>query len=114
LSLSVLGLVLLAALCHATWNAFVKASDDRLAGLASNNLIGAASGLLSIPFVQPPDAEGWLLLAASLPVHILYKYLLARSYERGDLTQIYPVLRGIALLMVFVIALILLLEGMAG
>jgi drug/metabolite transporter (DMT)-like permease len=41
LSLSVLGLVLLAALCHATWNAFVKASDDRLAGLASINLIGA-------------------------------------------------------------------------
>jgi len=41
LSLSVLGLVLLAALCQGTWNAFVKASDDRLAGLASINLIGA-------------------------------------------------------------------------
>jgi uncharacterized membrane protein len=34
-------LVLLAALYQGTWNAFVKASDDRLAGLASINLIGA-------------------------------------------------------------------------
>ena len=114
MSLSVLGLVLLAALCHATWNAFVKASDDRLAGLASINLIGAASGLLLMRFVQPPDAEGWLLLAASVPVHILYKFLLARSYGRGDLTQIYPVVRGVAPLMVFVIALILLRERMAA
>lgn len=114
MSLSVLGLVLLAALCHATWNAFVKASDDRLASLASINLIGAATGLLLMPLVQPPDAEGWLLLAASVPVHILYKFLLARSYGRGDLTQNYPVVPGVAPLMVFVIALILLRERMTA
>ena len=41
MSLSFLGLVLLAALCQGTWNAFVKASDNRLAGLVSINLIGA-------------------------------------------------------------------------
>jgi len=41
--LSVIGLVLLAACCHAIWNAYVKVSEDRLAGLVSINLRGALS-----------------------------------------------------------------------
>ena len=49
MSLGVVVLVLLEALCHATWNAFVKASDDRLADLAAINPVGAATGLLTIP-----------------------------------------------------------------
>jgi drug/metabolite transporter (DMT)-like permease len=112
MSPSVLGWVLLAALCHATWNAYVKASDDRLAGLVSINLIGAVSGLLMMPFVSSPDAAGWMLLAVSVPVHILYKFLLAVAYGRGELTQIYPVVRGVAPLTVWVIALVLLGERM--
>ena len=105
--------MLLAALCHATWNACVKASDDRLAGLVSINLIGATAGLLMVPFVPPPDATGWLLIAASVPVHILYKFLLAIAYGRGELTQVYPVVRGVAGLTVWAIALLLLKERMA-
>lgn len=110
--LDIVGLVLLAALCHATWNAFVKASDDRLAGLVSINLIGAVSGLIMMPFVPLPDVTGWLLIAVSVPVHILYKFFLARSYGHGELTQIYPVVRGVAPFMVFGIALVVLQERM--
>jgi drug/metabolite transporter (DMT)-like permease len=110
---SVLGLVLLAALCHATWNVFVKASDDRLAGLVSINLIGAMAGTLMVPFVPLPDATGWMLIAVSVPVHFLYKLLLARAYGRGELTRIYPVVRGVAPLTVWAIALLLLGERMA-
>jgi len=105
--------VLLAALCHATWNAVVKAGDDRLAGLVSINLIGATAGLVMMPFVSPPDATGWMLLAVSVAVHLLYKFLLATAYGRGDLTQVYPVVRGVAPLTVWVIALLLLGERMA-
>ena len=64
--LSVIGLVLLAACCHAIWNAYVKVSEDRLAGLVSINLIGAASGLLMIPFVPVPDAATWTLIGLSV------------------------------------------------
>jgi drug/metabolite transporter (DMT)-like permease len=110
--MNVVGLVVLAALFHATWNTFVKVSDDRLASLVSINLIGAASGLLLMPFVTPPDGMGWLLIALSVPVHLLYKFLLALSYERGDLSQIYPIVRGMAPLMVFGAALIVLEEQM--
>ena len=56
MNLGVVVLVLLAALCHATWNAFVKASDDRLADLAAINPVGAATGLLTIPGHRCPAA----------------------------------------------------------
>jgi drug/metabolite transporter (DMT)-like permease len=108
--LSVVGLVLLAALCHAIWNAYVKVSEDRLAGLVSINLIGAASGLLMIPFVPVPDTTGWMLIGLSVPVHIFYKLLLAKAYGRGDLTLVYPVVRGVAPLAVWMIALLALRE----
>ena len=60
---SVIGLVLLAALCYAIWNAYVKVTEDRLAGLMSINLTGAASGLLMIPFV--PVVKGSCLRRSS-------------------------------------------------
>ena len=103
MSLSVLGLVLLAALCHATWNAFVKANDDHVAGLATISLIGAAVGLLMVFLVPRPDATGWLLLAASVLFHLLYKLLLPVDYEKGGLTLVYPVVCGVAPLMVWAI-----------
>ncbi len=111
--LTVVGLVLVAACCHAVWNAYVKVSEDRLAGLVSINLIGAASGLLMIPFVPVPDAETWLLIGLSVPVHIFYKLLLARAYRHGDLTQVYPVVRGVAPLAVWAIALLALSERLS-
>jgi len=110
---SVIGLVLLAACCHAIWNAYVKVSEDRLAGLVSINLIGATSGLLMIPFVPVPDADVWMLIGLSVPVHIFYKLLLARAYRHGDLTQIYPVVRGVAPLAVWAIALLMLSERLS-
>lgn len=111
--LSVIGLVLLTACCHAIWNAYVKVSEDRLAGLVSINLVGAVSGLLIIPFVPVPDAENWMLIGLSVPVHIFYKLLLARAYRHGDLTQIYPVVRGVAPLAVWAIALLMLSERLS-
>jgi uncharacterized membrane protein len=111
--LTVIGLVLLAACCHAIWNAYVKASEDRLAGLVSINLTGAASGPLMIPFVPAPDAETWTLIGLSVPVHIFYKLLLAKAYRHGDLTQVYPVVRGVAPLAVWMIALLILSERLS-
>lgn len=111
--LSVIGLVLVAACCHAIWNAYVKMTDDRLAGLVSINLMGAASGLLMIPFVPVPDASTWALIGLSVPVHIFYKLLLAKAYRHGDLTQVYPVVRGVAPLAVWLIALLMLGERLS-
>src|SRR5258705_206900 len=48
--LSLYGLVLLAAVAHAAWNALVKNSGDRLLMMAAIRLVGLSLGLALRPF----------------------------------------------------------------
>jgi len=95
-----LGLVLLAALSHAGWNALVKADEDRLASLAAMLLASAAlSAPVAVLIARPaPAAWPWLLL--SVAVHLVYCVLLLRAYRYGDLSHVYPIARGLGPLLV--------------
>ncbi|MDF2095268.1 DMT family transporter [Fodinicurvata sp. CAU 1616] len=96
----VLPLVLLAAALHATWNALVKAGGDRLAVQA---LVMLAPGLVAAPFLlflPLPAAAALPFLVASVIIHIAYNGLLAAAYQQGDLSQVYPIARGSAPLLV--------------
>lgn len=92
----VFALVLLAALFHALWNAGVKGSSDRglVLGLVSLShvLLGGAAAFF-LPF---PPAEAWPFIVASTIIHFLYYFLLFHSYRLGDLSQVYPIARGLA------------------
>ncbi len=91
-----LTLVLSAAVLHATWNALVKASGDRavvLAAVACMHAVGGA-GLLII--ADPPSLESWIAILASTAIHYAYYALLFQAYRLGDLSQVYPISRGIA------------------
>lgn len=90
----VVGLVLLAAVMHAAWNALVKVSDDRVAVLVGVSAVGGAAGLAAIPFVALPAAASWPFLVLSTAIHIGYYLFLLRAYAVGDLSQVYPVARG--------------------
>jgi drug/metabolite transporter (DMT)-like permease len=94
LSLPVALAVLGAALLHAVWNALVKGSEDKQ---LDTYLVAAGSGLLALgllPFLEPPAAASWPWLAASAVVHILYFVFLAGAYRWGELSYVYPVMRG--------------------
>jgi len=93
-------LVLLAALCHACWNAVVKVSGDRLVVLGVVNIVGASLGLLVIPFVEFPQRESWPWLFASIVVHQVYYFFLLQQYRVGDLSHVYPLSRGLSPLLV--------------
>ena len=96
----VLPLVLLAAALHASWNALVKAGGDRLALQA---LIMLAPALVAAPLllVLPlPAAASWPFLAASVILHLAYNALLVAAYRHGDRSQVYPIARGSAPLLV--------------
>ena len=83
-------LVLLAALLHASWNALVRASGDRLIVLACVNFTGVMIG-----------AAGVLLLPAPAAVlHTGYYIYLLKAYDRGELIQVYPLARGAAPLLI--------------
>lgn len=90
------GLVLFAALCHATWNALVKTGGDRLAVLTVVMSAPAFLCALTLPFVPLPAVESWPYLVASLIIHLAYYACLIHAYKHGDLSQVYPIARGTA------------------
>ena len=100
MSLTVVLVVLGAAFCHAVWNVILKSRGDRLTGIAQMNIL---VGLLALPvlfFVDAPAAESWPYLAASVALHTGYKLFLVRAYGAGDMSQVYPIARGAAPLIV--------------
>ena len=95
---------LLAALLHACWNAMAKGAADKhlsMAGVIIGHLPYAAIGLL---FVPVPDLACWPYLLGSLALHFGYQVFLLNAYRIGDLTQVYPVARGIAPLIVALVS----------
>jgi len=96
LSTFALIIVLAAAVLHASWNALVKASKDRSLILAAVAGMHAASGALLIIIGQPPDPSSWIAIILSALIHYGYYVLLFQAYRFGDLSQVYPISRGLA------------------
>jgi drug/metabolite transporter (DMT)-like permease len=90
----VLGLVLLAALLHATWNALIKASDDSWLTTAVLFASGSIVCTLGLPFVPLPEPEAWPYLLVGAAIHNVYVASLVLSYRFGDLSHVYPIARG--------------------
>src|SRR5574341_2383043 len=103
LTLGVTLAVLGAALAHAIWNAMIKASG---AVLLDVTLVVFFAGLVTAPFifaVEVPAAAVWPYIAASMVIHIAYYVALVGAYRAGDLSHGYPIMRGIAPLLVSLI-----------
>ncbi len=92
----VLTLVLSAAFLHAFWNAVVKGAHDRVLTMGLVNVGHAALGTVMVLLFLPPAREAWPFLVASTIVHYFYYGFLLLSYRFGDLSQVYPIARGIA------------------
>jgi drug/metabolite transporter (DMT)-like permease len=91
-----LGLVLFSALLHASWNAMLKAVDDRAGVLGAVSLAHALAGVVLIALSPIPDRASWPSIFISTIVHYGYYLLLFRAYRHGDLSQVYPISRGLA------------------
>ncbi|MCZ6532277.1 MAG: EamA family transporter [SAR324 cluster bacterium] len=104
LELGVAALVLLAALMHAGWNTLVKTGSDPL--LTMVLVFGSSSliALCAIPFVTPPLYGSWGFICLSMLLHTGYKVILLRAYRVGDLSQVYPLARGTAPLLIAVLS----------
>jgi drug/metabolite transporter (DMT)-like permease len=96
--------VLLAAVLHAAWNSLAKTIDDQLAGFMLLDLTGIVVCLAALLVVAVPAAASRPFIAASACLHVGYKLVLMRSYKLGDLSQVYPLARGVAPLLVAVFA----------
>ncbi|MGR3717265.1 MAG: EamA family transporter [Thermohalobaculum sp.] len=106
--------VLGAAVMHAGWNAIVKVGLDRFSSILLMSIVQGAMALCLLPFFAAPLAAAWPWLAASALLHIGYKLFLIRAYEHGDLSQVYPLARGTAPLIVALVGAIWLGESMTA
>lgn len=96
----VVAAVLGGALLHAAWNALVKSSSDKSLDTALIHLLGSVIAIPLVALVGWPAPAAWPFLAASLVIHVAYYTALAGAYEHGDLGLTYPLMRGLAPLLV--------------
>lgn len=111
LSLGVTLAVLGAAFLHALWNAMLKSAAGE--PILDTALIVAGSsitGLAVLPFVAFPVHAAWPYIAGSSTIHFAYYVTLAGAYKRGDLSFAYPLMRGVAPLIVTVLGIAFLHE----
>lgn len=109
----IFGAVLGAALLHATWNALVKGSGDKRMTMGAVVLGHVPFAVAVLPFVPAPDPASYPYLAAGILLHTAYQLFLQRSYRVGDLTQVYPLARGSAPLIVALVSVTVLGERLA-
>jgi drug/metabolite transporter (DMT)-like permease len=91
-----LGLVLIAAVFHATWNLLVKRARERqiMTWLA---LLAGVIIYLPVVIAQPIDVLSvWPFIASSALVEAIYLISLLAAYQQGDFSLVYPMARGTA------------------
>jgi drug/metabolite transporter (DMT)-like permease len=108
--------VLIAAACHAGWNATIKGGLDPLATTVLISIGAAIVGAALLPVVGLPAGAAWPWCGASVLIHLLYFAALIESYRAGDMGQVYPIARGSAPLMTAIVTTALVGErlGLAG
>ena len=113
MSLTALGLVLTAALTHASWNLLAKRSAhcrhfNWYYSVGAVALFAPLAALAMRDFV--PSAAAVVVLLATAVLHALYSASLQRGYRAADLSIVYPVARGTGPLLSFVGAIAVLNE----
>lgn len=111
-------LVILSGMVHSIWNLFTKRSVNKVVFLWFCQWIAI---IIFLPFVMMEimtsdnmtfSIFGSLLLVSSMALHGLYVLLLAHAYTISDLSQAYPIMRGISPLLVPVIGVFFLQENL--
>lgn len=109
-------LVVASGLTHAVWSLFTKRSQNKSVFLWSIMMvttIGLLPYLIRELWLTPLSlkAYGFLLLSACL--QSVYSLLLARTYNMGDLSQVYPIMRGTSTLLIPIGSVLFLRESLS-
>ncbi len=94
------GLALLAAILHASWNAFLRTGADRLWSITVMSLAGSIICLPFLFILPVPGAAAWPYILVSAALQVGYSLFLVAAYRHGELGQVYPIVRGTVPLLV--------------
>lgn len=90
------GIVLLSAVGHASWNALLKRTSDRLVMMVAIRIVGLFYGFILLWYAGTPSIESLKWVTATVVAMWVYQGLLVQGYHAGDLSFIYPLARGLA------------------
>jgi drug/metabolite transporter (DMT)-like permease len=112
--LSAVALALGAAFLHAGWNVALAGARSTQAATAGLLLWGVA--LLAVPALVTGGVSSDALpyIAASAALELAYFVLLARAYDGGEVSVVYPIARGSAPVVVLVFGAVALKEDVAA
>lgn len=107
-----IALALLSAVTVAAANFGVKRGGDVLVG---RMVLSVSSALIVLPaafFVPVPPLHLWPAVIGAVATHWLYQLGLIRALHRGDLSLVFPVMRGLSPMIVAVLAFVFLNESL--
>jgi len=94
--LTALGLLLVAAVMHTTWNLLVKRAKEKQVFIWCSLIAGV---IIFSPLIFTSSlfiVSIWPYLLSSAFVEAIYYITLIRAYENGDFSLVYPMARGAA------------------
>lgn len=94
MSALVIVLPLCAAVLHATWNAALRSSADRMWFVTVMSFATTLAAVPCVLLLPMPAKECWAYLAVSAFLQAVYAFLLAYAYALGELGLVYPIVRG--------------------
>lgn len=102
MSLAVFCALLAAAAMHAGWNALVRRDTNANATTVAVACGGIVIGVALVPVLPSIEPAAIPYVLGSSATHVLYYGLVARAYRLGELSVVYPIMRGLAPLIVSV------------
>lgn len=96
MSVNLMLVVLFAAVLHASWNAIIKAGSEKFLDTALVSTGAAFVAAIMLPLEPLPARVSWLYLGASVAIHFGYFSFVALALRAGDLSYVYPIMRGTA------------------
>jgi len=111
--ISVMVLVLVAALFHALWNGLIKGGKDPLIESMLLCVAWVAICVILIPLLPFPQSKSWPYITAAVVIHVCYFLLLSKSYSMGDFGAVYPIVRGLPPLIVMLVSVLFINEPLS-
>jgi drug/metabolite transporter (DMT)-like permease len=109
-------LVLSSALLHASWNFVAKKYAGNYSVIYLSFLFSSVvTGLLSIPYLGDVrlTSELIVLLLATGIFHAVYGFVLTFTYKNGDISTLYPIVRGSGIVGAILLSIIVLREQLS-
>ena len=105
-------LILISAIFHALVGALMKRSADKL---VLRGILGTTALIISLPFALTlpfPPMNVFLIMLIGIAIHYIYQFAQAAAFTKGDMSVVYPIMRGFAPALAAIFAFMFLKESL--